>query len=72
TAGQKSRPNKKRGGQMSAAGSGKRPADNCSRKQPIRFRKTYGGGTGGDAKPRSERHSEYGIDIHQSKTEFAR
>ena len=57
---------------MSAAGSGKRPADNCSRKQPIRFRKTHGGGTGGDAKPRSELHSEYGIDIHQSKTEFAR
>ena len=31
---------------MSAAGSGKRPADNCSRKQPIRFRKTHGGRTG--------------------------
>ena len=57
---------------MSAAGSGKRPADNSSRKQPIRFRKTHGGGTGCDAKPKSERHSEYGIYIHQFKTEFAK
>ena len=54
---------------MSAAGSGKRPADNCSRKQPIRFRKTH---AGCDAKPKSERHSEYGIYIHQFKTEFAK
>ena len=57
---------------MSAAGSGKRPADNCNRKQPIRFRRRVFSGTGCDAKPRSERHSEYGIYIHQFKTEFAK